>query len=298
MSDPPTTIILVSGAWHTDFHLQPVVPALNKLGYTVKPISLVTAGERIPTAVIGDDIAKVQHAIQEAADAGNNICAIGHSAGGRPCVYAVSKFLAQNPAQKSQMKYLCFLSSFLNTARAAEESRVQGAWAIYDQETNYLTAVRSAKVFYNDMSEEQSKPFVDALVLQRPMETEEEMPSLWKECETLKRVYILLLQDQALYPVVQRAEAEEGGWDVVELDTGHCPFVSQPEVFAKCVDGVSGLTTIHRPFTIIEAYHLVSLHTQPLNVWPNARLIGGLAKDESNVGFDRTSLSPSSGDYD
>lgn len=63
----------------------------------------------------------------------------------------------------------------------------------------------------------------------------DEIDPLWHQ---ISRTFIVALKDEALLPYKQREEAEEQGFDVFELDSGHCPFISQPESFANAVDNI------------------------------------------------------------
>lgn len=74
------SIVLVSGACHTEFHIRPVVPYFEKAGYRIIPRPLYSAGH--PAATFEDDVAKIQSTISSELQSGQDVCVIVHSAGG------------------------------------------------------------------------------------------------------------------------------------------------------------------------------------------------------------------------
>jgi hypothetical protein len=49
---------------------------------------------------------------------------------------------------------------------------------------------------------------------------------------------MLYLQDDAMFAEQQREEIEDHDFSAVEIDAGHCPFVSQPEKFVATLNQI------------------------------------------------------------
>lgn len=66
---------------------------------------------------------------------------------------------------------------------------------------------------------------------------------VWKE-EGLKgrRWYVKTMKDQALPPTAQEGLIKDTGveWQVMELDSGHCPFATRPVELADLLAGIAG----------------------------------------------------------
>ncbi|KAK4502713.1 hypothetical protein PRZ48_006139 [Zasmidium cellare] len=233
MSAKPT-ILFVPGAWHSDFHARPVLPCFEKLGYNVKILLLANLGDHTasdPRPGTDDSVEKILKAMHEEAKAGREFVLLGHSAGGLVSGMATNKFLASASAEeKSKLKRIIFLASFINTSR-----HIVSHWNHMDFEKGLSWPLRPEEVFYNDMSIEESKPYCEALQPMTLTGRPDEIDPLWHQ---VPRTFIVALKDQALLPWKQREEAEEQGFDLYELDAGHCPFISQPKNFASVVDGI------------------------------------------------------------
>ncbi|KAM0717633.1 hypothetical protein Q7P37_007485 [Cladosporium fusiforme] len=224
------SIIFVAGAWHTDFHLSPTLPFLKNRGYRVVPATLRTNLKLEPPPTIQDNIDHIATLIRQEIDAGYQLCIIGHSASGHPCLGAVSKFLeTATPAEKQKLKHVILIASFLNAVRACEGL----TWYNIDFTTMWADVVDPG-VFYNDMAPDAAKPFVDALVHNR-VQMPADFSDAWR---SVPGTFVLCKQDLAIPPERQRVEAEEGGMRIVEMEAGHCPFVSRPGELAGVVSSV------------------------------------------------------------
>ena len=153
-----------------------------------------------------------------------NMCASSLiSAAGLLAAEAINKFLSTH-ANKKDLLHLIFVASFMDRDRARKINQDKG-WLRVDFETMTSTALNPEKIFYNDMSVEESRPFVDAL----------QASLLWldnagitsDDWKAVRKSYIRCQQDRAVSAELQDKEIEEGGFERVEMDVGHCPFVSQ-----------------------------------------------------------------------
>jgi pimeloyl-ACP methyl ester carboxylesterase len=219
-----TSIIFVAGAWHTEFHVQPIIPYLEAYGYRVVPVKLRTSGNHAPPPTIQDNIKHIGEILKAEIDAGYRVGLLGHSVSGQSVAAAASEFLATATAEeRSRLFHIIFIACFLNAIRATEGAQ----WFTIDFATMQATVESPYESFYNNMSPEAAEPFVAALGSNRAQMPPENIPDLWKTL--VKGTYFLCRNDKAVPPDRQRPEAEENGMHLVELDMDHCPFVSQPK---------------------------------------------------------------------
>lgn len=228
MQTTKTSIIFVAGAWHTEFHVQPIVPYLEDQGYRVVPVKLRTSGHHDPLPTIQDNIEHIRNVIKAEIDAGYYVCLLGHSLAGQSVAPAASEFLAgATTEEKARLVHIIFIASFLNATRATEGAQ----WYTTDFTTLWVTVNVAYETFYNDMTPEAAQPFVAALDSNRAQMPPENISDLWKT--QVKGTYFLCRKDKAVAPHLQILEAKENGMRLVELDMDHCPFVSKPRELAE-----------------------------------------------------------------
>lgn len=223
MSTSKTSIIFVAGAWHTEFHIQPIIPHLEAYGYRVVPTKLRTSSRHDPPPTIQDNIKHIRDILKAEIDAGYRVCLLGHSVSGQSVAAAASEFLASaTTEERSRLVHIIFIACFLNAIRATEGAQ----WYTIDFATMWATVDFAYESFYNTMSPKAAEPYVAALDSNRAQMPLENIPNLWKT--QVEGTYFLCRNDKAVLPDRQRPEAEENGMRLVELDMDHCPFVSQP----------------------------------------------------------------------
>lgn len=228
MAASKTSIIFVAGAWHTEFHVQPIIPYLEAYGYRVVPVKLRTSGRHDPPPTVQDNIHHIRNILKAEINAGYRVCLLGHSVSGQSVAAAASEFLATASAEeRSRLVHIIFIACFLNAIRATEGAQ----WYTIDFATMWATVSSGYESFYNNMSRDAAEPFVSALDSNRAQMPPENIPDLWKT--QVKGTYFLCRNDKAILPERQRPEAEENGMRLVELDMDHCPFVSQPKELAE-----------------------------------------------------------------
>ncbi|KAK4508171.1 hypothetical protein PRZ48_001909 [Zasmidium cellare] len=233
MSSKPS-IIFVPGAWHSEVHVQPFVGPMEQLEYRVVPVVL----ESNKRLVLWDENVKViLHAIQAEVEAGHKVCVVGHSVSGISVVLALSKFFETASAeQKQQIVQVLFIACFFDAIRSTSEID----WYDLNFDTGVpnlgeAKLIRPAEeVFYNDMPATEAKPFVAALKMNTAQMPPEDLVERVKIVRAgCKRIcYFVCLKDKAIAPKFQRLEAEEAGFEAVEIDQDHCPMVTQPKTLA------------------------------------------------------------------
>ena len=84
------------------------------------------------------------------------------------------------------------------------------------------------------MEPEKAQPFIDGLAPQTPYE----QAVISTEWRNSKVTYLVCEEDESVLPEKQREIAREYDMQIATIDTGHCPFVSQPEKFVQVIDEI------------------------------------------------------------
>ncbi|KAK3711077.1 hypothetical protein LTR37_009864 [Vermiconidia calcicola] len=226
-----TTVILVAGAFHTGFHTAPAARSIEQAGYNVVSCAPFT---ELTIASMANAADMIESAINDELQKGQQICLVLHSMAARPGCEALIRIISKNGTARESIKSLVMVAAFLTTNPADLPSLMNG-----DIETDPAKGVSTVKdpayLFYNDMEPAATQPFVDAiqpLVHYAPLELSSEL------YKTIPGAYLFCEKDNIVPPSLQTIEADASGLSVVRLDTGHCPFVSQPELFVQTIDNV------------------------------------------------------------
>lgn len=234
-SDHPT-IVLVSGGWHGLPHIKPAVQPLESLGYRVLPCPLPSARG---LGAQREDIDAIESAIKGELKSGRDVVLVLHSMAGRLGAEAANNILASREPNQGQIKNIIFLASFLtNEQRDVCLARLIGAGYMVPgtgSNEGFWFVDRPHEIFFNDMSPEQYKPFVDALTVQTAYAGTGLEDHTWKG---IPHVLLRTTRDNTTLPEFQTWVAEQCGMEVVDIDAGHAPFVSKPEKFAEVIDGI------------------------------------------------------------
>ena len=226
-----TSIILCTGAWHTEFHAQPAASALQKFGYRVVPRPLVSAGNKVG---MEEDIKAIETAVSSELEGGQEICVIVHSAAGTPGCEAVNRILDRGYSGVGKIVRIIFVASMLQHDEVVEHLTREGHMRV-DLEQGVAYPEKAETGLFNDMTSEAAQPFIDALAWQALY------PQIPLSSESWRKVagsFLICLRDNAVPLKIQEKVASEYGMQVLRLDAGHEPFISQPEKFAEIVDGM------------------------------------------------------------
>ena len=222
------SIVFVTGACHTDFHLRPVVPHFEKAGYRIIPRPLHSAGN---PGTFDEDVAPTHSAIEAELQAGRDVCVIVHSAGGLSGCEAVNRVLSERkPAYGNQIRMI-FLASMIDWAPVMENLQKHG-FIHFDFEQGQMIVPKPYEAFYEDMEIQEAQPFVDALTYQGINEPAMSPPK-WPE---IPLIYLKCERDRTVPPDYQSIVAREYGMREVSIDSAHFPFVSMPEKLVEIID--------------------------------------------------------------
>lgn len=122
-------------------------------------------------------------------------------------------------------------------ARDPEPGDLGSAMVPAQDGTATLTRQGAKDAVYNDATDEQAAPALDALGAHAVATLSEPVTGAgWREHPS---TYVLALQDKSFSPALQRQFARHTG-SVVELDTGHGPMLTQPSALATAIADVAG----------------------------------------------------------
>ncbi|KAF7191076.1 putative hydrolase R7 [Pseudocercospora fuligena] len=224
------TIIFCSGAWHTEVHIRPIIPHFENIGYRVVACPLPTAGQREAPSP-AETIQALQSTFEAGLKSNPTIALVLHSAAGRFGTLAINNILDKTPEAKDRIHVL-YLGSSLGHVFLLENLMGKG-YIRKNHETGTVYTDNAHELFYNDMSEEDAKPFVEALTFQISAPKPELTSNAFEACE----LWSLCCEKDNVVPVdLQVKVAQDHNMQVVRLNTGHCPFISKPEELVAVVD--------------------------------------------------------------
>ena len=224
------SIILCSGAWHTLSHIQPVIPHFENAGYRIVPHALASAGQR---KAWDEDVESLHSTIAPELQNGHDVCLILHSAAGMSGAEVLNLILAENPGAKDQIVRVIFLASFIkyNEADVAVNDHL-----LLDTEQGISYYQKAHHGFFNDVSEAEAQPYVDALTWQNMYALPDiAATGAWRQ---VPLTYLICTVDNTVPLRVQEQTAATYGMETVRMNAGHCPFVTQPATFVSVVDSI------------------------------------------------------------
>jgi pimeloyl-ACP methyl ester carboxylesterase len=204
--------VLVHGAWHGGWCFQLLARELEDRGHQVTSPDLPCEDVGLTPLDYAREVGPQPDAI-----------VVGHSLGGFtiPHVTAFSRvYLAALPPLERAEIDKCFVEGFGGTVR---DSRGRSYWP--DADT-------AAARMYPDCPREQSDWAFAQLRRQARLEP---LPAPFGHGD----VVIATLQDAAVDPDWQIRTARAHGARVIELDSGHSPFLTQPDELARVLDSLA-----------------------------------------------------------
>lgn len=219
------TIVLVHGAWHGAWCWQRVIPLLTSRQCAVRTVELPSVGAG-PNLTVGldRDAAAVRAVIDEV---GGPVLLCGHSYGGM----VISHASYRHP-RVSKLVYLCaFVPESGESLASIGGGRLAPWIQVLDGGLTLPDPKQAAQLFYADcdartqawaignIRSQCGAPFSDAVV----------HPG-WKDIQS---TYVVCSADRAMPPDWQRDLFAPRLNKVVEIESSHSPFLSQPSVVAE-----------------------------------------------------------------
>ncbi len=242
---PPAkpTFVLVHGAFQDERAWSELSPRLQAAGHKVVAVRLAgRAGDSTALSAITLDSYREQVAAAVAAEPAP-VVLVGHSFGG---------ITVANVAEKlpERVRALVFVGAYLPQAGAADQSMAklaeQDRWNAFTRE-NFVVAkdYQSAGVlerdvlmlFCGDCSAEQQTRTLRDFHQKEPLKPAGTPVVVTPErYGRVPKVYVKTLRDRAISPQMQQLMIERTPVKrVLEVDSGHSPFLSQPQALAQAL---------------------------------------------------------------
>jgi pimeloyl-ACP methyl ester carboxylesterase len=233
------SLIFLHGAWHSPECWSKVIPAFKQQGYRCFAPQLDFCGTEQPVDSLESTIHQIQTLIAEETSLGNDVILINHSFGGFAGCTSVKGFTQKDPSRLTPKSgkvigiiQLCAfmpqsgLSVYdvIDTEKVFHRSGPDG-WEIIIQDPEAL--------FYNDLSPEDARYWKGRL-LKHSSATLKDSVNVYPGWADVPVSFIFCLKDGAIPLQIQEAmvdAAKSAGASITtrSLDTGHSPFLSQPE---------------------------------------------------------------------
>ena len=229
------TFGLVHGAWHGSWCWEPLVGEIEALGHLAVAPDLPSDD---PEASLSDYAATVADSLE---GAGGDVLVVGHSLGGLT--------IALVPELRP-VAALVFLAAFVpRPGMSAQEEFEAGAFQISEgfdagrtideRGRSSLDPEKAAEALFHDLDPEAAQAAASKLRPQgqltqqepHPLETWPDVPSFFIHCT----------QDRSHTREFDEAHAREQlGVGLLEIDSGHSPFLSAPKELAAMLDRIAG----------------------------------------------------------
>lgn len=246
------TIVLIPGAWCHPSLYDPLLERLSHAGYKVHAIDLPSNGD--PPSFSQDwqpDVNLISSTVEAYADQGETIILVAHSAGGASSTEAVRGLSVQDrkssgkPGGIQRLVYIAAFAPDLGVSPLThEQARAAFYWALTDGDLDYPDPKLVVEIMFNDVApDEVAKhiPYIQKSAWSARHNASTDVTYAgWKH---IPSSYLLCQNDKAVVPEMQEmmiAQDRSRFDDVVRIQAGHCPFISQPEFVEKFVRRAAG----------------------------------------------------------
>lgn len=229
--------VLVHGAWQAPYAWQPVKASLEKQGNKVTVVELPGHGnDQTPPSKITLDLYK-QKVIETLSTIDRKVILVGHSLGGM-IISSVAE------AVPEKIEKLVYVAAYLpitgqtldELAHTDPDSQLGGAGILIFNSDGVTVDVKQDQIV--NLFIQDGTPDVQRLVVQN-YRTEPLVPFInpvsltVKNFGSVEKIYIKTLQDHVVSPSLQdRMIKASSVKSVYEINTGHSPFLSQPDALA------------------------------------------------------------------
>lgn len=222
-SAPPTSIVLVHGAFADGSAWTRVIPGLQQQGFRVVAV-------QNPLASYAEDVATTRRVIE--AQPGP-VIAVGHSYGGAVITAAA--------AGSGKVKALVYVAALMPDAgegigelyESFGEPELKPALVADAAGFLSIDPARLHALFAHDVTAEEArvmgatqKPIHGSIFAESPPQ------AAWKE---IPSYYLVATGDRAIRAALQRHMVQRAGAKSVEVDASHVPFLSQPEAVIRFI---------------------------------------------------------------
>lgn len=239
------TLVLIHGAWAGSWVWNRLTPLLRARGYRVITPDLPgsNACPSVPEEASMDACVREVVTLTETVE--TPLFLLGHSGGGAVATQAAE-------VMNGRVSGVIFLAGMMLPSGTGFADIIRellpqdpavagiGPYLQWSDDRNFSRVPEDAAraIFFNDLPEAQAQEAASRLGWQA--ESSRALVPVWtrKGFGSLPRLYIEALRDRSVTLTLQRTmQARTPGAEVVTLDAGHAPQVSQPEAVADAVAG-------------------------------------------------------------
>ncbi|VUC24297.1 unnamed protein product [Clonostachys rosea] len=241
-------IVFLPGAWHSANCLDKVVPLLTAKGYTTYAHTVKSVGT--PHVTVQDDVAYIRDEILEPLfQKDRRVVLVAHSYAGTPAAPAIKQLHVNDRKAKGLpggLVGIIWVTSYLFSSAGfgvvEREAKIQGlgTFGSINVEEDLIYPRKDLEFFYGDVDEDLARATLSTL---KPhslsaMLTDIDEYGYREASYDGCRAYVKCLKDTPIPITFQNLMIERSGvtWETRELDTGHSPFLSQPEKLSSTVD--------------------------------------------------------------
>ncbi|KAH8661466.1 prolyl aminopeptidase-like protein [Tricladium varicosporioides] len=248
-SSTKAEIILVPGAWHSPDSFGPTTAILEKAGYTVHGVDLAASAGPPYITSFQPDVNLIWAATEKVLSQGKDVVHVYHSYGSVPGMESLKECIdGEEKEGWGRVKRLVFICAFVLDVEGSLMKALGGKdlpWFQVSEDKQLVTPANPHNIFYNDLTNSQSKPHIDVLKPHAYQTFNSELTvAPWKN---IPCTYVLCEDDRAIPIQAQEGmvamanRAKEGAFDVIERCTAsHSPFLSQSEWLAKVLENAVG----------------------------------------------------------
>ncbi|OLF09581.1 alpha/beta hydrolase [Actinophytocola xanthii] len=227
-TSPRPTLVLVHGAWHGAWCWSPLASALRKRGIETRAVELTSHGT--DPAVVGDLRSDTELVRETVRAVPGPVVLLGHSYGGVVVTEAAEGL--------DTVSRLVYLAAFVPDKGDTMRSLTGGGDAPWIHFENGLLSVERGwgrRLFYSGCGPRTALDAERRLLPQSAASFAQEVRgTAWR---TIPSTYVVCAEDRAIAPGVQRRMGAAVG-EVVELRSGHSPFLSHPVAVADLLDSL------------------------------------------------------------
>ncbi|KAL8628151.1 hypothetical protein Q9189_006128 [Teloschistes chrysophthalmus] len=254
---PKPTIILVPGGWQSPTIFSLILPALERFGYSVVPISLPSTTTDPAVSSFAPDVDAVRNVVTSCLAVGKDVVMIMHSYGGLVGCEALKEMdmeeqekrqkegateVSAGTLRRGRVLRLGFLAglvfpvgrSTLSPTFAADK-KVKGFTCVDD----LISVTDGARRFFNDLPPDEGEVWAGRL--RKHSRLAFTSPLTHRAYDHHPSSYLLCTRDNAIPLRQQRQMVTAAGiTDLTVVESGHCPQVSRPGDVVGWVRRVAG----------------------------------------------------------
>lgn len=260
MANSKPTVVFIPGFWHTPEGFTPLARILEKEGYPSVLISLPSAGAHPGHPDFSQDVATIRKIITDLSNEGKEVMVVMHSGGsvsGSEASRGLGKKERQAEGKNGGIVRVIYIGILLPEAGKTLFETFQGVVSSPDLDPDFVidedqsfhviaedgtsTITDGDTRFYNDLSTEDAKYWGSKLTsLSVGVGMSPLTYAAWKY---IPSAYIMPLQDKSIPLKQVRQIVKEANIKMVfEIETGHCPYLAQPETVADFIRKAGGET--------------------------------------------------------